>query len=66
MSSGKLLLGVVAGVTVGVLLGVLFTQEKNSDSQKRTPGEENDYADKIKEKFNEFLDGISEKTENAK
>jgi gas vesicle protein len=51
MSSGKVLLGLLAGVAAGALLGVLFAPE---------------YADALKEKFNEFLDGITEKFDQVK
>jgi gas vesicle protein len=66
MSSGKVLLGLLAGVAVGALLGVLFAPDKGSVTRKKIAKKSEDYADDLKEKFNEFLDGISEKFEEVK
>jgi len=66
MSSGKVLLGVLAGLAAGALLGILFAPEKGSVTRKRMSKKAEDYADGLKEKFNEFLDNISEKFEEVK
>jgi len=66
MSSGKVLLGVLAGVTTGVLLGVLFAPEKGSKTRKKIAGKGEDFADALTEKFNEFLESITEKFKRAK
>ena len=66
MSSGKLLLGVLAGAAAGALLGILFAPEKGSVTRKKMSKKAEDYADGLKEKFNEFLDDISEKFEEVK
>jgi gas vesicle protein len=66
MSSGKVLLGVLAGFAAGALVGVLFAPEKGSDTRKKLSKKAEDYTDGLKEKFNEFLDNISEKFEEVK
>jgi len=66
MSSGKILLGVLAGVAAGALLGVLFAPDKGWNTRKRISKKADDYADLLTEKFNEFLDTISEKIEQIK
>jgi len=66
MSSGKVLLGVLAGLAAGALLGILFAPEKGSVTRKKMSKKAEDYADGLKEKFNEFLDNISEKFEEVK
>ena len=61
MSSGKVLLGLLAGVATGALLGILFAPEKGSVTRKKMSKKAKDYGDGLKEKFNEFVDDISEK-----
>ena len=63
MSTGKVLLGVLAGVAVGALAGILFAPDKGSNTRKKISRKGDDYADAIKVKFNEFLESISEKSE---
>jgi gas vesicle protein len=66
MSSGKVLLGVLAGVAAGALIGVLFAPDSGWNTRKKISKKGEDYADALKEKFNEFLDNISEKFEEVK
>ncbi len=66
MSSGKIFLGVLAGLAAGALLGVLFAPDKGSVTRQKITKKGEDYAEAVKEKFNEFLDNISEKFEKVK
>jgi len=66
MSSGKVLLGLLAGVAAGALLGVLFAPNKGSVTRKKIVKKSDDYADGLKDKFDEFLESISEKFEEVK
>ena len=66
MSSGKILLGVLAGVAAGALLGVLFAPDKGWNTRKRISKKADDYVEDLKDKFSEFLETISEKIEEAK
>jgi len=66
MSSGKVLLGLLAGVAAGALLGILFAPEKGSVTRKKMSKKAKDYGEGLKEKFNEFVDDISEKFEEVK
>lgn len=63
MRTGKVLLGVLAGVAAGALLGILFAPEKGSNTRKKITKKGEDYADALKEKFNQFIENISEKSE---
>jgi gas vesicle protein len=66
MSSGKVLLGLLAGVTAGALLGVLFAPDKGSVTRKKIIKKSEDYAEGLTEKFNEFADSVSEKLDDVK
>lgn len=66
MDSGKVFLGVLAGVAAGALLGILFAPAKGSDTRKKIVGKGEDLADDLKVKFDEFLESISEKLEKVK
>ena len=66
MNSGKVLLGVLAGVAAGALLGILFAPGKGSKTRKKILKKGEDYADGLKEKFDTALAGISGKIEKVK
>jgi len=66
MSSGKVLLGLLAGVAAGALLGILFAPEKGSVTRKKITRKGEDFADGLTEKFNEFVDTVSEKFDDVK
>jgi len=66
MSSGKVLLGVLAGVAAGALLGILFAPEKGSTTRKKIVSKGEEYVDDLKEKFGEFVDKVASKFESEK
>jgi len=65
MSSGKLLLGVLAGVAAGAVIGILFAPDKGSETRKKIAKKGEDYADGIKEKFNNLIDDLSQKVDGV-
>jgi Gas vesicle protein len=65
MSSGKVLLGVLAGVAAGAFLGILFAPDKGLNTRKKIVKKGEDYAD-AKDKFDEFVDNISVKVDEVK
>lgn len=66
MSTGKVLLGVVAGAATGALLGILFAPHKGSVTRKKISRTTGSYADGLKEKFGELVDSVTEKFEKVK
>lgn len=65
MSTGKVLLGVLAGVAIGALAGVLLAPEKGSVTRKKILAKGEDYADALREKFEEYMDDISERIDTV-
>ncbi|MFA5326860.1 MAG: YtxH domain-containing protein [Prolixibacteraceae bacterium] len=66
MSSGKVLLGALAGLATGALLGILFAPDKGTETRKKISKKGEDYVDEIKEKFNELLDDLTHKMDGVK
>ena len=66
MSTGKVLLGIVAGLAAGALLGILLAPEKGSNTRRMITRKGEDLADEFKEKFDEFLETITERFEKVK
>ena len=66
MNSGKVLLGILAGVATGALLGVLFAPGKGSRTRRRIKMKGENYAEGLKEKYNDLLENISTQFEKVK
>lgn len=58
MNTGKILLGVLAGVAAGALLGVLLAPDKGSVTRDNILSKGEGYAENLKEKLNNLVDGI--------
>lgn len=66
MSSGKVLLGVLAGVSAGALIGILFAPAKGSKTRKEIAKKGEDFVDELKDKFDDFLQSVSGKWQEVK
>lgn len=66
MSTGKVVLGTLAGLAIGAIAGILFAPEKGSTTRKQIMDKGDDYVDKFKSKFDEFLQSLSNKVETTK
>lgn len=66
MSTGKVVLGTLAGLAIGGILGILYAPEKGSVTRQQIMDKGNDYADELKSKYSDLADTISEKFNSAK
>lgn len=66
MSTGKVLLGILAGVAAGATLGILLAPDKGSTTRKKITQKGDAYVEELEGKFNEFLNGITKKFESVR
>lgn len=66
MSTGKVVLGTLAGLAVGGILGILFAPEKGSVTRQQILDKGNDYADDLKSKYNGITETLKEKFQAVK
>lgn len=63
MTTGKAVLGILAGVATGAALGVLFAPDKGENTRKKIVKKGEDLSNalntKIDEKFNDLMDAIT-------
>ena len=65
MESGKVVLGVLAGVAIGAVLGILLAPEKGSVTRKQILGKGEDYADRLSKKFDGAMEMASRNYEGV-
>jgi gas vesicle protein len=58
MSTGKVVIGVLAGITAGIILGVLFAPAEGTETRKKIKAKGSDVLEDLKNKFNELLADI--------
>jgi len=66
MISGKVITGIVVGAAVGAVIGVLYAPVKGSTTRKRIARRSTDYAEDVKEKFNESIDALTKGYDSVK
>lgn len=66
MSTGKVVLGVLAGAATGALLGVLFAPAKGAVTRRTIVRKGERQVDDLKDKFNDFIDNITQKFDKVK
>ena len=66
MSTGKVVLGVVAGAAIGALVGILYAPAKGAVTRRTIYRKGEHEVDALKDKFSDFVDSITEKFEQTK
>lgn len=64
MNSGKILLGLLAGIAAGATLGILFAPEKGVETRRKISQKGEDFADELTSRFNSFVEQITERFES--
>lgn len=60
MSSSKVLLAFIAGAAVGAVAGVLLAPDEGKNTRKKIAGKASELSGTIKDKMNDFIDGLKE------
>lgn len=63
MKSGKVVLGVLAGIAIGAITGILLAPEKGSKTRKNIADKLDAYVDKLGSQFKGFVESVNEKFE---
>lgn len=66
MNTGKVLLGVLAGVAAGALIGILFAPDKGSETRRKIISKGEDFANSAKEGFNDVMGSVNERIDRVK
>ncbi|MES2543256.1 MAG: YtxH domain-containing protein [Bacteroidota bacterium] len=66
MSTGKVLLGALAGVATGAILGILFAPDKGSNTRKKIAKKGLDTAEGLKAKYNDAIDSLTSRLDDVK
>jgi gas vesicle protein len=54
--TGKVLLGLLAGVAAGAVIGILFAPDRGSDTRKKIAQKSGDYATEFKNKLTSWYE----------
>jgi len=65
MSTGKLALGLLAGLAAGAALGILFAPNKGSKTRKKIAKKGEDLTTSLKQEFDEMANRLSDKYEQV-
>jgi len=65
MESGKVVLGVLAGVAIGAVLGILLAPEKGSVTRNQILNKGEDFTNDLTKRFDSFIEAASKKYEHA-
>lgn len=64
--SGKVVLGLLAGVAIGATLGILFAPDKGEATRRNIQTRVEDLEDDLEDRFEDFLDDMKQKFSELK
>ena len=64
--SGKVFLGLLAGVAIGATLGILFAPDKGEETRKKIATGKADLEGDLEERFDDFLEDLKERFSEVK
>jgi gas vesicle protein len=65
MRTGKVVIGLLAGVAIGALAGILFAPDKGSRTRRQLVDKGEDLVDDLKAKLDGMLNSVTDKFEQA-
>ena len=65
MNTGKILLGVLAGITAGALLGILYAPDKGFKTRRKIAKKGKRFSDGLTEKLDNIMDEATDKFKSA-
>ena len=66
MKARQLLVGAMVGLTAGSIIGILFAPKKGSVTRRFISQKGSNYAEEMKERFNESLKTVNQKIDSLK
>ncbi len=64
--SGKVVLGLLAGIAIGATLGILLAPDKGGETRKRVAEGASDMQDDLEAGFDAFMDSLKQKLSAVK
>ncbi len=66
MNTGKVVLGVIAGLATGALVGILFAPAEGSRTRRKIKKQGENYLNELKDKYSEYTESLSDNLDRVK